>query len=88
MSSETESQGVEKQKRPRAGRPGTPRGEFGVWLAQKRAELGLTQAQTAARLGVSTVCISVWERGLRTPYELTRVGIMLGLRGKRKTTGR
>lgn len=35
-----------------------------------RQRLGLTQAEFAARIGVSTQAVSFWERGTRTPTGL------------------
>lgn len=36
-------------------------------VAQIRAQLGLTQLQLAARLGVTDVTVSRWESATRTP---------------------
>lgn len=35
----------------------------GMYLAQKRKELGLTQKQLAEKLGMSDKSVSKWERG-------------------------
>ncbi len=39
----------------------------GMYLAQKRKELGLTQKQLAEKLGMSDKSVSKWERGICLP---------------------
>ncbi|MCM8748025.1 helix-turn-helix transcriptional regulator [Thermomicrobiaceae bacterium CFH 74404] len=53
-----------------------------LWLVQRRAELGLSQAALARRLGVSQPTVARWESGEHVP-ELTtllRLADQLGLR--------
>lgn len=53
-----------------------------LWLVQRRAELGLSQAALARRLGVSQPTLARWESGEHVP-ELTtllRLADQLGLR--------
>jgi DNA-binding transcriptional regulator YiaG len=39
-------------------------------IRQLRGQLGLTQAEFAARIGCSTQAVSFWERGTRSPTGL------------------
>jgi transcriptional regulator with XRE-family HTH domain len=55
------------------GRPRTkkgPRGAFADRFRRARAARGLTQAQTAAELGVHTVSVGRWEIGASRPTGL------------------
>ena len=54
---------------------------FGLLIAEKRKEKGLTQAALAAMLGVSGMAVSKWERGLAAPGEAHREHLvnLLGL---------
>jgi putative transcriptional regulator len=45
----------------------SPIQEGGAYIASIRYDLGLSQAQFAVLLGVSTITVSSWEQGLRTP---------------------
>lgn len=64
------------------GRPSTrPRPVFGTRLHQLREQHGLSQAQLAERLGVSTRAYAFWERepvSLK-PEQLTRLADVLGI---------
>lgn len=44
-----------------------------------RLRLGLTQAQLAARIGCSTLAVSFWERGTRTPTGLYATALRAAL---------
>lgn len=62
----------------------------GKGLKQKRAQLGLTQVQLAARLGVSANAVARWERGERRISEpvarlLTLLCTMPRMNVKRRT---
>ena len=37
---------------------------FGAYVAENREQLGMTQAQLAARLHVTDKAVSKWERGV------------------------
>ncbi|MFR7989483.1 MAG: helix-turn-helix domain-containing protein [Anaerovoracaceae bacterium] len=41
--------------------------KIGKYIASKRKALGLTQAQLAEKLGMSSKSVSKWERGPRIP---------------------
>lgn len=41
--------------------------KFAERLKELREEKGLTQQQLAMQLGISTACISRWEKNLRVP---------------------
>ena len=41
--------------------------KIGVYIAQKRKELGMTQAELADKLGMSNKSVSKWERGVCLP---------------------
>lgn len=53
-----------------------------LWLVQRRAELGLSQAALARRLGVSQPTVARWESGEHVPEfrTLLRLADQLGLR--------
>ena len=53
------------QHRPR--RPIVNQIATGTFIARKRKELNLTQAQLAERLGISNKSVSKWERGQCMP---------------------
>lgn len=53
------------QQRPR--RPTVNQIATGTFIARKRRELNLTQAQLAERLGISSKTVSKWERGKCMP---------------------
>ena len=50
-------------------------------ISQKRKELGLTQSELGAKLGISGKAVSKWERGLSKPCDehLARLVDILGL---------
>ena len=50
---------------------------IGPNIAYHRARLGLSQAQVAARMGVSVMTVSKWQSGKLTP----NVGRLIGLSG-------
>lgn len=41
--------------------------KIGKYIAGKRKELGMTQAQVAEKLGMSDKSVSKWERGVCLP---------------------
>jgi DNA-binding transcriptional regulator YiaG len=43
---------------------------LGAYILDRRQRPGLTQAQLAARIGCSTIAVSYWETGHRTPTGL------------------
>ena len=45
---------------------------FGEWLRGTRARMGITQRELAAILHTTDQAISDWERGQRTPIEMTQ----------------
>lgn len=52
---------------PRLRRPIVNQIATGMFIARKRKELNLTQAQLAERLGISSKSVSKWERGKCMP---------------------
>jgi transcriptional regulator with XRE-family HTH domain len=57
---------------------------FSEHLKSERQRLGLSQAELARVLGVSSEAISKWERELVTPAEITQEGAMARLRKMKK----
>ena len=52
-----------------------------VDVAEVRGRLGFTQAQFAARFGVSVATLRHWERGVRNPLQLLGGSGVVGQRG-------
>lgn len=53
--------------------------EFGARLAKARQEIGLSQSEAAAKLGIKPPRISEWERGIHIPSALAIVRIVVTL---------
>lgn len=49
-----------------------------IHIKKLRAQLGLTQVEFAARLGVDPITVSRWERGLSKPSKLALRQLELG----------
>jgi len=69
-----------------------PSTHFGRKLREQRERLGLTQAEAAKILGLTSKTLSTWELGLdlkRQPHELTQEGAIARLsRLKSKPKGK
>ena len=53
--------------------------QFNKQLRDIRLQMGLRQKDLAKILGNTSVRVSEWERGLRTPKPLTQEGILMKL---------
>jgi transcriptional regulator with XRE-family HTH domain len=52
---------------------GHVKNDLGELIRRRRRELGLVQEQLAARVGISQVAVSEWERGVVVPSKLAEL---------------